>query len=212
MDTIQHGRLACASELIPHTGLRIFCSYGKNALHNSIMCNQPKIFKMLLPHFADDIDVRTIKGRAPADPDKPYNETPLLLACGVGHHAMVKALLAAGASRTTCNNESVSCLHFAAQRGHLACVTMLIGRPDNQKMSAAEIDARDELGRTPLFVAAMNGHRYCCVALLAAGADPAAAIPDGRTALDAAKDCHPGTRDTMAWRCTDRPGKPGRVS
>jgi len=146
VDTIQHGRLACASELIPHTDLRIFCSYGKNALHNSIMCNQPKIFKMLLPHFADDIDVRTIKGRAPADPDKPYNETPLLLACGVGHHAMVKALLAAGASRTTCNNESVSCLHFAAQRGHLACVTMLIGRPDNQKMSAAEIDARDEWG------------------------------------------------------------------
>jgi len=52
---------------------------------------------------------------------------------------MVKALLAAGALRTAHNTESVSSLHFAAQEGHLACVTLLIGRPDNQKMSAAEM-------------------------------------------------------------------------
>jgi hypothetical protein len=194
---INEGQLASARELIPYTDLRIFNASGNNVLHASIIGNQPEIFKLLLPHFADDIDVRTIKKRAPAYPDGPYNATPLYLACHRGHHAMVKALLAAGASRTACNSTSFSCLHFAAQHGHLACVTMLIGRPDNQKMSAAEIDARDDMGRTPLFVAAMNGHRYCCAALLAAGADPAADIPDGRTALDAAKDCHPGNQELI---------------
>jgi len=81
---------------------------------------------------------------------------------------MVKALLAAGASRTAHDNTSFSCLHFAAQNGHLACVTLLIGRPENQKMSAAEIDARDSKGRTPLFMAARCGHRYCCAAPLPA--------------------------------------------
>ena len=64
-------------------------------------------------------------------------------------------------------------------------------------MSAAEIDARDSLGRTPLFMAAKNGHRYCCAALLAAGADLAVAIPEGLTALDVAKECHPGNQELI---------------
>ena len=76
-------------------------------------------------------------------------------------------------------------------------MTLLIGRPDNQKMSAAEIDARDSLGRTPLFMAAKNGHRYCCAALLAAGADPAAAAHGGHTALGAARKFHPGNQELI---------------
>jgi len=191
-NAVAKGKLACTRELIPHTDLRIFAASGKNLLHASIITNQPEIFKLLLPHFADDIDVRTVQPRPPADTSKSYNCTPLLLACAGGYHAMVKALLSAGASRTAHNTHSVSCLHIAAQEGHLACVTLLIGRPDNQKMSAAEIDAQDSMGRTPLFMAALGGHRYCCAALIAAGADPAATSLSGRTALDIAKECHPG--------------------
>jgi ankyrin repeat protein len=197
VNSISYGQLACAHELIPRTDLSNFAADGSNALHSSIILNQPDIFKLLLPHFADDIDVRTIKQRAPADPDGPYNFTPLMLACAGGYHAMVKALLAAGASRTNCNNESVSCLHFAAEHGHLACVTLLIGRPDNQKMTAAEIDARDSMGRTPLYKAALNGHRYCCAALLAAGADPAIVTIGGDTALRVAKECYPGNQELI---------------
>jgi len=110
---------------------------------------------------------------------------------------MVKALLAAGASRTAYDNESFSCLHYAAQDGHLACVTMLIGRPENQTMSVAEINARDSKGRTPLFMAALNGHRYCCAALLAAGADISLADCEGHTVLDAAKHFHPGNQELI---------------
>jgi len=194
---ISSGQLACARELTPHTDLRILNAAGKNALHGSIIANQPEIFKLLLPHFADDIDVRTIKRRPPADPGRPYNNTPLYLACQGGHHVMVKALLAAGASRTAHDNDSFSGLHAASQNGHLACVTLLIGRPENQKMSVAEIDARDSVGRTPLFIAALVGHRYCCAALLAAGADFSLANCDGDTALDIAKECHPGNQELI---------------
>jgi len=194
---VGHGKIACARELIPHTDLRISSADGMTALHGSIIGNQPDIFKLLLPHFADDIDVRTIKPRAPAGPDGPYNSTPLLIACQGGYHAMVKALLAAGASRTAHRSDSFSCLHRAAQNGHLACVTMLIGRADNQKMSPAEIDARANEGQTALYLAALNGHRYCCAALLAAGADPAAAAQSGHTALDVAKHFHPGNQELI---------------
>ena len=110
---------------------------------------------------------------------------------------MVKALLAAGASRTAHDSDLFSCLHMAAQEGHLACVTLLIGRPDNQKMRVAEIDARDSKRRTPLYMAALGGQRYCCAALLAAGADPAAVTNNGNTALDVAKRCHPGNQELI---------------
>ena len=194
---ITRGKLACARELIPHTDLHIFGVDGNNVLHASIIANQPEIFKLLLPHFAGDINVRTIKQRAPANPGGSYNCTPLMVACQGGYHAMVKALLAAGASRTTHSNTSFSCLHIAAQNGHLACVTLLIGRPDNQKMSTAEIDVRDSSGRTPLLMAALGGHRYCCAALLAAVADPAATTHNGFTALDAAEHNHPGNQELI---------------
>jgi len=194
---IRHSKLTCIRELIPHTDLRIFNAYGQNALHSSIMHNQPEGFKLLLPHFADNVDVHTIKPRPPCDPDSPYNATPLFAACQGGYHAMVKALLAAGASRTAHRSDSFSCLHFAAQEGHLACITLLIGRPENQKMSAAEINAQANEGQTALYVAAANGHRYCCAALLAAGAEPAVVTHDGHTALDAAKHFHPGNQELI---------------
>jgi len=197
MQLIFHGQLACTHELMPHTDLLHFNASGNNALHKSIIGNQPEIFKLLLPHFADNIDVRTIKPRSSAVTDGPYNGTPLQIACQGGHHAIVKALLAAGASRTAHDTHSVSCLHVAAYDGHLACVMLLIGRADNQKMSPAEIDARDVHGQTALYLAATSGHRYCCAALLAAGADVSLANCDGYTALDIAKQYQPGNQELI---------------
>jgi len=196
-NAVCRGQLACARELISHTDLRIPNISGNNMLHCSIICNQPETFKLLLPHFADNVDVRTVKQRPPADPNGPFNCTPLMFACQGGHHTMAKALLSAGASRTSHNTESFSCLHYAASGGHLACVTMLIGRPDNPKMSPAEIDARANQGQTALYLAARFGHRYCCAALLAAGADPAANMPGGFIALDVAKHFHPCNQELI---------------
>jgi len=121
LNAISYGEVACARKLIPHTDLRIFAASGHNVQHVSIISNQPEVFKLLLPHFADNVDVRTAKLHPPADPGGAYNCTPLLLACEGGHHAMVKALLASGALRTARNSNSASCLQVAAYGGHLAC-------------------------------------------------------------------------------------------
>lgn len=56
-------------------------------------------------------------------------------------------------------------LHAAAARGSLAEITDLV-------QSKAELDARDGNGRTPLHVAAFQGHGQAAAALIAAGADP----------------------------------------
>ena len=40
---------------------------------------------------------------------------------------------------------------------------------------------------TPLYLAASNGHPACCAALIAAGADPTKAKPDGSTPLSDAQ-------------------------
>ena len=196
-DAVANGHSVLAAELIPHTDLHELNAHGNNVLHSSIINGKPEIFKLLLPQFTDNVDVRTIKSRPPAYPGRPYNSTPLHIACSVGQHAVVKALLAAGASRTAHASNSFSCLHTAAEEGHLACVTLLIGRPENQKMSPAEVDVRESHGATPLYLAAQNGHRYCCAALLAAGADPTAVIHSGHTALDIAKQCHPGNQELI---------------
>ena len=165
MAAVRRGNPGCTRELLGlHPDLRHLNAGGFNVLHECIISFPPglrttdgsvadrmEIFTTLLPHFKDDIDVRTIQGHTPADPQVTYNRTPLNIACQGGNHAMVKTLLAAGASRTAHDSISFSCLHKAAHKGHLACVTMLIGRPENQKMSATEINARDSKGRTPLF-------------------------------------------------------------
>ena len=65
VEAVGRGQLACARELIPHMDLRIFSADGMNVLHASIIGNNLEIFKLLLPHFADNIDVRTIKPTPP---------------------------------------------------------------------------------------------------------------------------------------------------
>ena len=131
MVAVREGNLVCTCDLLGwHLGhrtldLRQFNAGGFNVLHECMFSSLPvsfttdvsvtdrtEILKLLLPHFAD-IDVRTVKGRPPAVPDGPYDCTPLHIACGNGLHAIAKALLAAGASRTAHDNNSVSCHNSA---------------------------------------------------------------------------------------------------
>ncbi|KAL6721453.1 hypothetical protein ACLMJK_000556 [Lecanora helva] len=70
-------------------------------------------------------------------------------------------------------------LHIAASQGCVQIVDQLV-------KAGAVVDVRDLHDRTPLFLAALNGHEHCCLLLLAAGADPNSRDSHGHTLLERA--------------------------
>ncbi|XP_066138248.1 ankyrin repeat family A protein 2-like isoform X1 [Euwallacea fornicatus] len=65
------------------------------------------------------------------------------------------------------DNEGNTPLHFAAQAGQVECLNFLASR-----CRGVEIDARNNLGFTPLMKAALQGRNKCAKLLLFAGANP----------------------------------------
>ncbi|XP_030746861.1 ankyrin repeat domain-containing protein 33B-like [Sitophilus oryzae] len=65
------------------------------------------------------------------------------------------------------DNEGNTPLHFAAQAGQVECLNCLASR-----CRGVEIDARNNLGFTPLMKAALQGRNKCAKLLLFAGANP----------------------------------------
>ena len=71
-------------------------------------------------------------------------------------------------------------LHIASQRGHLACVRVLIEH-------GAGVDLADKRGDTPFIEAAAHGHLDVVRMLLDAGADVRLRNNDGQNAADGAR-------------------------
>ena len=110
-----------------------------------------------------------------------FNLTALHCACQNGQLAMCKALLGRGANRMARDSRQWIPLHWAADKGHLSCVAMLVGRPGRVRMTPAEVDAAEETGWTALHLAARNGFDQICAVLLGAGARLDAKASDGWT-------------------------------
>ena len=160
---------------------------GFSAIHRAAFHGHADIVKALLPHLRrlGSVDLRSVQSQRPEDKDNACGHTALHYACQKGHHLVAKRLLAAGASRTATSSHGFTPLHHAANFGHLACLTLVMGHPGAYLLSTA--DAQSTFGTTPLFQAAFGCHRACCAALIAAGADPTKAKPDGSTPLSAAQ-------------------------
>jgi len=107
---------------------------------------------------------------------------------------MVKALLAAGASRTAHNNNETSCLQIAAQGGHLACATLLVGRPDNQKIRTTTTSAC----RTFLERGLRDCGAHCATSL--ASRSSASLSPARHGSSDA--DCCPARSSARCCACS----------
>jgi ankyrin repeat protein len=110
-----------------------------------------------------DVEVRT-----------STDESPLMFASLNGNLEIARKLIARGAD---VNKPGWAPLHYAATRGHVAVLTLLL---DNH----AYIDAASPNGTTPLMMAAFYGTPSAVKLLLEAGADPLLKNEQSLSAID----------------------------
>ena len=103
--------------------------------------------------------------------------TPLLVAVSKGHAPIVQALLDKNADVTLVDKEGGTLLHWAAYKGNLNVVQILLAAP-NIEVHKTNID-----GATPLHTAAQNGHTSVVQALLEKNAEIDKCNAYGSTAL-----------------------------
>ena len=147
--------------------------------------------KKLRDHFKRSMRYATKHGNLPAirallqsgvDVNEPMFEfvpslqdvTALWFASHLGHAAVVKELIEAGADvnvRATVKGgdsgnsfSDITPLHLAAKEGHTPVVAELI-------RAGADVNIPISEGTTPLMWAASNGHEACALALIQAGAN-----------------------------------------
>jgi len=113
------------------------------------------------------------------------DESPLMFASINGMPELAKKLIEKGAD---VNKPGWTPLHYAATRGHVAVMTLLL---ENH----AYIDAASPNGTTPLMMAAHYGTSSAVKLLLEAGADPMLKNDQSLTAIDFA---HRATRQDSA--------------
>jgi ankyrin repeat protein len=88
---------------------------------------------------------------------------------------------AAAAVSAAARGATATALQRAAENGDVGTLAALLAA------QPTDIDARDELGRTPLMLAVLHGRSEAVATLLAHGADPNAADSQGTTPLQAAQ-------------------------
>lgn len=116
--------------------------------------------------------------RAGADLNKMSNDlsSPLFAAVDSGHKEIVELLVSEGAEvNGTHFISGWSCLHQAVYKGHTEIVKFLV--------NVCSLEATDDYGITPLFVAAQYGHHQCLEILANAGANVNCQAKDMATPL-----------------------------
>eukprot|EP00727_Mastigamoeba_balamuthi_P006414 m51a1_g2393 hypothetical protein (697) ;mRNA; f:734752-737758 len=112
--------------------------------------------------------------------------TPLHCACMTGQPTIVTALIQGGASVSAKDSTDNTPLHYAVYYSHLHTARALLVFLDKNK----HVDARNDLGLTPLYVAAARGDIKMVNLLLDSGASPDIPSASGRSPLhEAALNC-----------------------
>ena len=118
--------------------------------------------------------------RAGADPQTTRaesGETPLMAAAMAGHVPVIQRLLAVGADPKVVDHvRQQTALMWAAAERHKEAVRVLVE-------AGADLEARSNIGMTPLMFAIRSGDIDTTMTLLDLGADPRATASDGTTTL-----------------------------
>ena len=198
MIAILNKRLECVRALVPDSDLSLTNLQGQAAFHVCIVTGDEACLEILLPR-TPDVDVRVQPGTdVYGKPLGTYHQTALHIACEKGQRVMAQALLRRGASRMARENSNLTPLHWAAFKGHMSCVILLVGLPGRPELSPAEVDATTYAGETALHFAAEGGHLNVCGVLIEAGARLDAKNARGITPLMLAQQFHPTNAELLA--------------
>ena len=183
------------------------------------------IGRMPIHYAASQGHVQTIlalivKGANVNSPDR-YRNTPLHYAAANGHTGAVLALIDSSANVNSKGSRNNTALHSAARNGHTQTILVLLGKGAGMNDSVvydaikygrkekllalfdriADVNARDEIGNTPLHWAAFNGYNETVAILLDNDADISARDKYDNTALyKAAENGHTETVVTLIER------------
>ena len=103
--------------------------YGNNALHLSLIADNPRIEIARMLVESKKCDVNTANA---------LKQTPLMLACTIGSRAIVEQLLHAHADVNLHDERGRSALGIAKQYGKEECVNALLGAAKQRMLEAAK--------------------------------------------------------------------------
>ena len=151
IEAVENDQLSVAKELLaagitPNQMVR----QGDPALVRAIRLGYSNMVRLLLDQPGLDVNMSS-----------SYGENALMLAAFSGNMDLTKELLNKGASVS--KTIGWSALHYAATNGHDEIVKLLIEK-------GANVNARTNMGVTPLYMAARGKHRKAVMTLLRAGA------------------------------------------
>jgi len=144
--------------------------FGITALYLASQNGHTEIVELLISTKNADVNIV----------DKKNNVTPLYLAAQNGHEAVVKLLLDNGAKVNGCDT-SMNPLCVAVNNGHDEVAQLLLS------VEGVDVNIGNQLGNTPLHIAAMKGNEKMARLLLEKGADPNIKNLSGDNSLQAAE-------------------------
>jgi len=160
----EKGNLACAKRLLSARAIsNVTDRDGFSPLHLSAAKGHAEVLK------------RFLEARSDVNSCNNGGASALVLASFGGHSSCVERLLKAQADVHQSSSGSTA-LHCAAQKGFVACVSLLT-------KSGASVNLRNKIGWTPTMLAACHGHLDCLKELVKAKADIDKQDTYGRTAL-----------------------------
>ncbi|XP_046340859.2 putative ankyrin repeat protein RF_0381 [Haliotis rufescens] len=151
---------------------------SENILHLSCKGGNVEIVDYVLKQNVIDLNSREKKGM-----------TPLLLSAYFGERDVFDLLIGRGADTSSVNDFGENILHFSCRGGNVDIVKYVL------KQNVVDIESRDNVGMTPVLLAAFWGKRDAFDLLIGRGADPTVVDENGDNILH--HSCRGGNVDIV---------------
>ena len=176
METCSNGHMNVATYLVEHgASIHLQDEDGDTCLHYAARGGHVDVVSQLLAVGAkenqDYVNARNNCG-----------STPLMITCSNGHMNVATYLVKHGANIHLQDEDGDTCLHLAAEKGHVEVVSKLLAL--GEKENPDYVNARNNSGTSPLMLTCSNGHMNVATYLVEHGANIHLQDEDGDTCLN----------------------------